>query len=669
VLVRYVARNPSDVVLEQVTVSDEAPDGTVRPVASVSQPVAPFDSVVANALYDAPQEGIHLFVGRVQAQDAGGNTVEDGDVYGLRVLDGESPIIEASDVEQIFERGQYGFTSLIAAPGEGIKIQSVLDGIEPGGTFDFGSVQTTSSFTEAQTQARPFGPEVPSTDAFDGADFVNIVSVFGGDAVYTFSGVNAVPDEIPDGFYEYGSLADDFLGTVTTIMPPLRRLPLPMTFGTAWSSGESTVQEEGDFFSDTYTRSNGGEVVGYGTLIVPGGSQTEVLVHRARTVERGDTLWAYEFFGPEQLTSATVLVDENDNVMVSPLPGGSEQPAAFFQIGTERAVVEPVPPNLTGTLLDALEGIILTLTDGSDTEGSLRGYQIDYPTANVEIDDSGTPAGFPVVKVSQDDVWVVQAEGLSNFAYEVCLDYSGVSGIDDPSQLAVLKREDAESPWIPQISTTRPQEGRVCAESLTSFSEFALGSGAGNPLPVELVAFTGTASDRSVTLQWSTASESDNAGFEVQRHDAAADRFVTEGFVEGAGTTDEPQAYRFRIQDLGAGMHRFRLRQVDTDGQAAYSHEVTVRVAIEGPYALRTLAPNPARGWSELRLTTQDAQQIRVQVYDLLGRHVATPFRDQVAANRPETIRLRTDGWAPGSYFVRITGERFATTQRLIVLE
>jgi len=56
-------------------------------------------------------------------------------------------------------------------------------------------------------------------------------------------------------------------------------------------------------------------------------------------------------------------------------------------------------------------------------------------------------------------------------------------------------------------------------------------------------------------------------------------------------------------------------------------------------------------------------------VYDLLGRHVATPFRDRVAASRPEIIRLRTDGWAPGSYFVRIIGERFATTQRLIVLE
>ncbi len=94
---------------------------------------------------------------------------------------------------------------------------------------------------------------------------------------------------------------------------------------------------------------------------------------------------------------------------------------------------------------------------------------------------------------------------------------------------------------------------------------------------------------RAVTLEWTTASEIDNTGFEVQRHDAAADRFVTEGFVEGAGTTDAPQAYRFRVDVLEAGMHRFRLRQIDTDGQAAYSHEVTVRVGHR--WAVRTPRP------------------------------------------------------------------------------
>src|SRR5690606_29042521 len=86
--------------------------------------------------------------------------------------------------------------------------------------------------------------------------------------------------------------------------------------------------------------------------------------------------------------------------------------------------------------------------------------------------------------------------------------------------------------------------------------------------PVQLASFTATRDGEAVVLRWTTASETNNAGFEVQlleNSKSEIQNWTTLAFVAGAGTTAEAQAYTYRAEGLAPGTHRFRLRQVDYD--------------------------------------------------------------------------------------------------------
>jgi hypothetical protein len=92
--------------------------------------------------------------------------------------------------------------------------------------------------------------------------------------------------------------------------------------------------------------------------------------------------------------------------------------------------------------------------------------------------------------------------------------------------------------------------------------------------------------------------------------------------------------------------------------------------AIEPPAANDarfTAEPNPFSQETQLLLTAGEAQQVRVDVYDAVGRHVATLFDAEVHANHPTVISLEATSLRPGVYVVRATGESFVKTQRLTV--
>ena len=290
-------------------------------------------------------------------------------------------------------------------------------------------------------------------------------------------------------------------------------------------------------------------------------------------------------------------------------------------------------------------------------------------------------------------VWVgpEDAEGDISLA----IDFSNVSGIADPSQAILLGRTVPNEPWLEVSSATLDPDARTFTytpsrgEDESQGFQFAVAA-PNDALPVELTAFTATRDGEGALLEWTTASEQNNAGFEVQRSTQAstaqsssvqtsrrdvssgpsagdASRWESIGFVEGAGTTSEAQTYRFRVEDLPVGEHRFRLKQVDTDGAAHYSDAVSLTAALAGRYRLTPPRPNPASSSAHMGLVVQQSQTVRVAVYDLLGREVATAFRGTVPAQTERSIRVGSRLPA-GSYFIRVTGEHFSATERLTVV-
>lgn len=189
-------------------------------------------------------------------------------------------------------------------------------------------------------------------------------------------------------------------------------------------------------------------------------------------------------------------------------------------------------------------------------------------------------------------------------------------------------------------------------------------------LPVELTRFVASAAGPAVQLRWRTASEINNAGFEIQHAvgDATSDAaWEALGFVDGAGTTEEPQTYRFRAGGLSPGTHRFRLRQVDLDGTAHVSDVVRVDLRMEAALRLTPPSPNPVRQTAQFRFGVQEVRPTTVAVYDVLGRKVATLYDGAPPAGQMQTVRLDARTLPSGVYFVRLAAGSRTETRKFTV--
>ena len=196
-------------------------------------------------------------------------------------------------------------------------------------------------------------------------------------------------------------------------------------------------------------------------------------------------------------------------------------------------------------------------------------------------------------------------------------------------------------------------------------------------LPVEITSFLGVEDKGAIVLSWSTASETDNAGFGVEhrapsRCEPAADSCAPEewdqvGFVEGSGTTLERHSYEYVVPDPGPGVHAFRLRQLDLDGTFAFSSVIEVLRGIEGPAEVSHVYPNPFRERGLIDLIVSKDQQVRVELYDVSGRRVQTLADRRIKAYERTGLTLLPKNLSSGVYLIRLVGENFAVTRSAIL--
>ena len=186
-------------------------------------------------------------------------------------------------------------------------------------------------------------------------------------------------------------------------------------------------------------------------------------------------------------------------------------------------------------------------------------------------------------------------------------------------------------------------------------------------LPVELTSFDALLSGDVAHLNWETASELNNAGFEVQQKLNGS--FQAIAFVSGNGTTDEAQSYSYATGSLSAGVHTFRLKQVDFDGAFAYSDEVSVEIALEAAAELSKPYPDPFNPQTQFTLTIARQQDVTIQVYDMLGRQVQTLYQGTLAPSEAHQFTFQASDLPSGRYFIRAAGEFFNSTQTVTLLK
>jgi hypothetical protein len=188
-------------------------------------------------------------------------------------------------------------------------------------------------------------------------------------------------------------------------------------------------------------------------------------------------------------------------------------------------------------------------------------------------------------------------------------------------------------------------------------------------LPVELVDFRGWPSESGALLTWTTASETNNAGFDILHRSPNADRWVDLGFVVGSGTTSSPSNYSFETEDLRPGTHAFRLRQMDVDGTRTLSQEILVEIGLGEALQLVGPDPNPVVGRGALTLTSARTQPVSVRLFDVLGREVAVLLNDTVTGGSPRALSVPANRLASGTYFLRVDASSGMITRKITIAQ
>ncbi len=240
--------------------------------------------------------------------------------------------------------------------------------------------------------------------------------------------------------------------------------------------------------------------------------------------------------------------------------------------------------------------------------------------------------------------------------------------------LVLFRSTDGGTTWTQEGGLVNPVANTISLSGVDAFSRWTA-SGAGL-LPVELVSFEVQVDGADVLLRWETASETNNAGFEVQHglgddggggdHDTPLSWDVLT-FVEGYGTTEVPQTYAYRVEALDPGPHAFRLKQIDYDGTFEYSPQVEVFVELAAAYVLTPPYPNPFAPEARFSLMVKRRQHVDVDVYDVLGRRVRVLYRGEMAAEQARLLVFASGDLPSGVYVIQAVGEAFAATRRVVL--
>jgi len=188
-------------------------------------------------------------------------------------------------------------------------------------------------------------------------------------------------------------------------------------------------------------------------------------------------------------------------------------------------------------------------------------------------------------------------------------------------------------------------------------------------VPVELTAFTANADFGVVELQWITATETNNQGFEVQR--SAGGEFETIAFVEGHGTTTETQVYTYSDKSVNVASYTYRLKQIDFGGTFEYSNVIEVDVPAPAEFALDQNYPNPFNPSTKIAFRLAVDSKVSLKVFDVLGQEVATLVNTNLAVGA-HSIDFDASSLNSGVYLYRIEatgidGTNFVDVKKMIL--
>jgi hypothetical protein len=251
-----------------------------------------------------------------------------------------------------------------------------------------------------------------------------------------------------------------------------------------------------------------------------------------------------------------------------------------------------------------------------------------------------------------------QVSGGSNLQISLQWDTAHQASQFNPSGTVVMLRSLAGA-WGEYYSTSVTGSGpyTATASGIIDITDFHISND--TYLPVELNSFSAEPFHDTVILEWSTATELNNTGFEIMRSDNGK-RWKTIAFVEGAGTSSEPLHYsftdRFDDIDIRGNEYFYKLRQIDADGSWSESELRTVSFVSTLSASLQVY-PAPCIHSTTFSFYLTKPTKVNVKVYDAEGMERALLIEETELEEGRHYLRFSRGSLSPGMYFIRLSSE------------
>ena len=417
----------------------------------------------------------------------------------------------------------------------------------------------------------------------------------------------------------------------------LRHPHAPLDIGTVTFNGTAANQ---------VIKRTGGEI--FTNLVVDKSSgrvrmDNKITVNGSLTLTQGDL----------NLNSRILTLGEN--ATLSETPGNTVVDFSTGSITTTRTLQAPAGENVAGlgisiTSSKDLGATTITrqhyLCTGDGNEGIHRSYQI-------------SPA-----KDSALNATLV-------FRY----DESELNGLQE-SDLILFHSTDDGTTWTSAGGVVDTANNSITLTGVNSFSLWTAASSS-SPLPVQFASISAVSDRLNVFLKWSTATETDNDRFEIERRMVAdgagiqhsdSASWQTIGSVDGMGTSTAPKVYTFNDKLNSSGRYSYRLRQINRDGSFMFSAAIEVVTKVPLSFSLAQNYPNPFNPTTTIKYDLPEQVAVRLTVFDMLGREVRTLVSGLQEPGYYKVV-LDAKGLSSGVYFYRLHAGEFVKVKRLVLLK
>ncbi|HMS64761.1 MAG TPA: T9SS type A sorting domain-containing protein, partial [Ignavibacteria bacterium] len=188
-------------------------------------------------------------------------------------------------------------------------------------------------------------------------------------------------------------------------------------------------------------------------------------------------------------------------------------------------------------------------------------------------------------------------------------------------------------------------------------------------LPVELSSFTASANNRDINLNWSTMTEINNSGFDIERKAISSDNWTMVGNVSGNGTSNVAHSYSYTDRNLSSGIYTYRLKQTDFNGNFEY-HNLNGEVIIGVPNSLLLVQnyPNPFNPTTTISFDLPVAGNVSLKVFNTSGKEVATLVNETRSAGY-YSVNFNASNLSSGVYYYRLEANGISKVMKMALVK